>query len=64
MVLISVKQSHYWPGQSPRTPAEFEAARFQDNQHINVSGCQPYAPAAFSSQEYSWYYFCWGPGVA
>ena len=36
MVLISVKQSYYWPGESLRVPAEFEAPRFQDTRHMNV----------------------------
>jgi hypothetical protein len=30
---------------------EFEVPVFHDSQHKKVASCQPYAPAAFTSQE-------------
>jgi hypothetical protein len=30
---------------------EVEAPAFLDNRHMKVVGCQPYAPAAFTTQE-------------
>jgi hypothetical protein len=35
----------------PRQFQEAEAPRFQDNRHMKVEVCQPYAPAAFTPQE-------------
>ena len=38
----------------PEGPMRVEAPRFLDNGTVMVTGCQPYAPAAFTLQEYSW----------
>ena len=42
-VKVTVKQSHYKPGQALRVQ-EVEAPRFQDNRQ----GCQQYSSAAFT----------------
>jgi len=36
---------------------EFKGPRLQDNRHMKVVRCQPYAPAAFTPRKYSWYSF-------
>ena len=53
---VEVKQSCYRPGVA-RGFQKVKVHRFHDNDTGRWSGCQPYAPAAFTPRKYTCYSF-------
>jgi hypothetical protein len=53
--MVKVKLSPYKPGETPRVPGGSGSQISRKSTY--ECGYQPYAPAAFTPREYSWYSF-------
>ena len=55
--IYNIKRSPVTGLEWPRVFQEVKVPRFHDNGTGRWLGCQPYAPAAFTSRKFSWYSF-------